>query len=377
MNEKALADLRRVTDIAGKWADEVDRIGRFPAEAVAAAKEVRLLGAAVPQRNGGLGYDLLQLCEICRSVGTRCGSSALILAMQYCMVLSIARLPAIPKWHEDFLARVAADQLLVASSTTELKTGGDIHSSHCALVAQDGKLLLEKNASVISYGLEADAILVTSRIEPDAAPTAQAITAFLKANYTLVKVSQWNALGMRGTCSDGFDFSGHSFPDQVLADSLAATSLASMTTSSHALWSAVWLGIASAGLEKAHRALRYSRNVDALVYQRRAVFADALSECYALRSFLRDMVLRLEHGSQVPIVETDSLKLYASSAASSIVEKCAKICGFAGYREDSPLSMGRLSRDVTSAQFMISNDRLRANIGASGSLYWPDLALEE
>lgn len=376
MNEKALAGVPSVSDVAGNWADEVDRLGRFPVETVAAARDARLLGAAVPQRNGGLGYDLLQLCETCRSVGTRCGSSALILAMHYCMILSIARLPAIPKWHEDFLARVAADQLLVASSTTELKTGGDIHTSQCALVAQDGKLLLEKSASVISYGVEADAILVTSRTGPDASPTDQAITAFLKADYTLVKVNQWNAMGMRGTCSDGFEFSGRSHPDQVLTDTLATASLASMTTASHALWSAVWLGIAGAGLEKAHRALRYSRNVDALVYQRRAVFADALSEYYALRAFLRDILMRLEQGGQVPLVETDALKLQASSAAGTIVEKCAKICGFAGYKEDSPLSISRLSRDITSAQFMISNDRLRANIGAYGSLYWPDLSLE-
>ena len=37
------------------------------------------------------------------------------------------------------------------------------------------------------------------------------------------------------------------------------------------------------------------------------------------------------------------------------------ICGMAGYKNDSPFSIGRHIRDLMSAPLMISNDRIELN----------------
>ena len=41
--------------------------------------------------------------------------------------------------------------------------------------------------------------------------------------------------------------------------------------------------------------------------------------------------------------------------------KALLICGIAGYREDSPYSLGRLLRDAYGAAVMVNNDRIIAN----------------
>ena len=90
-------------------------------------------------------------------------------------------------WHRDFMARIASEQLLLGSATTEAGIGGNLRNSICAVEVEGDRCRLEKDATVISYGEEADAILVTSRSHKDAAPSDQVMTVFLKGQYSLEK----------------------------------------------------------------------------------------------------------------------------------------------------------------------------------------------
>jgi acyl-CoA dehydrogenase len=57
-------------------------------------------------------------------------------------------------------------------------------------------------------------------------------------------------------------------------------------------------------------------------------------------------------------IAMNSLKVSASTMVVDIVQRALTICGMAGYREDSPYSMGRLLRDAHGAALMINNDRI-------------------
>ena len=63
---------------------------------------------------------------------------------------------------------------------------------------------LTKQAPVISYGEDADDILITCRRGPEAAPNEQVQVLVRRANCTLAALSGWDTLGFRGTCSSGF-----------------------------------------------------------------------------------------------------------------------------------------------------------------------------
>jgi acyl-CoA dehydrogenase len=55
------------------------------------------------------------------------------------------------------------------------------------------------------------------------------------------------------------------------------------------------------------------------------------------------------------------LKVEASELATATVLTAMRVCGLAGYRNDSPFAMGRFLRDILSSPIMINNDRILAS----------------
>ena len=59
ISEDLVQAARRIAaTVAGPAADAVDRDARFPHEAIAAMREARMLGAAVPRELGGRGATI-------------------------------------------------------------------------------------------------------------------------------------------------------------------------------------------------------------------------------------------------------------------------------------------------------------------------------
>ena len=50
----------------------VDNDSRFPAEAIAAARERRLMGVAVPREFGGEGASISEVADVCYALGRAC-----------------------------------------------------------------------------------------------------------------------------------------------------------------------------------------------------------------------------------------------------------------------------------------------------------------
>jgi acyl-CoA dehydrogenase len=201
-------DLRRSADlvarVAAVHAAAVDRNAAFPLEAFASIREEGLLGIMVPKALGGAGASLSDVVDICFRLGRACSSTAMIFAMHQIKVACIIRHRQSVGWHADFLRRVCREQLLLASSTTEGQSGGNLRVSAAPIERIGSRISLERKGTVLSYGAEADAIVTTARRSPDAAPSDQVIAVFLKSDYSLEPIMTWDTLGMRGTCSTGY-----------------------------------------------------------------------------------------------------------------------------------------------------------------------------
>ena len=62
-------------------------------------------------------------------------------------------------------------------------------------------------------------------------------------------------------------------------------------------------------------------------------------------------------------VAMNNLKTGSSQMAVQIINQCLLVCGLAGYKNDTPYSLGRHLRDAHSAALMVNNDRILANTG--------------
>ena len=86
---------------------------------MAALKDERLLGCAIPVDFGGEGASIAELADICYTLGKACASTAMIFAMHQTKLACVIRHGRGSEWMEGAMRRMAAEQLLMASSTTE------------------------------------------------------------------------------------------------------------------------------------------------------------------------------------------------------------------------------------------------------------------
>ena len=156
-----------------------------------------------------------------------------------------------PNFFRDYLSRLVREQWLIASVTSEQGTFGDTRSSVTAVERNGERFVLNKDATTISYGAHADALLVTCRRAPDAAASDQVLVLVEKADYQLKQTSNWNTLGMRGTCSPGFMLTSTGGVEQIVPGTYADSSAQTMVPYSHILWAALWQGIASSAVARA------------------------------------------------------------------------------------------------------------------------------
>ena len=360
-----------VSRTAAEHAEEVDRASRIPEEALRAMQAQGLMGLLVPGKLGGPGRSLAQVAGVCHALGQACGSSAMIYAMHQIQVACIVAHGAESDWHRALLNRLCSEQLLLGSVTSEEGTGGNILASVCAVEAVGEQAQLEKRATTISYGAHADALLITTRRNPNAAANDQVMVVALRGDYTLDKTSNWDALGMRGTCSEGFRLRFAGSQDQILPVPFADIAGQTMLPVSHLLWASVWLGIATEATNRARNFLRQqvrARGNVSMMAHRLARGVGLLQLMQArLSQTLRDYDAVFDAGTRaMPLgftADMNNLKTTISELCLEAVQHAFMVCGIHAYKNGSEFSLGRHLRDLMSAPVMINNDRMLESTG--------------
>ena len=363
-----------VAAAAAAEADDVDLKARFPKAAIDAARERKLLGAQIPVAFGGFGASIHDVTEMCYTLGRACASTAMIFAMHQTKVACLVRHGTGSHYHETLMRRVAAEQMLLASSTTEGQNGGNIRSSAAAVERSDAEISLVRSATVISYGAEADGIITIARRAGDAASSDQVLLAVTKDNYMLERIQGWETLGMRGTCSAGFELKIDGPAEMIFPEGYERIHTQTMTPVAHLCWSSAWAGIAAAAVERAQRFIRkaargasgqmppgaahFTAAKMSLAKLRATISANL--DSYAGREYDDRALSALDFQSSINLLKVEASELVVETAMSAM-----RACGLSGYRNDGEFSVGRHLRDALSAPLMINNERILANIATA------------
>ncbi len=375
VNQSQITDLIQksraiAAEIAAPNADDVDKNSRFPREAFVAAREAKLLSAAVPVELGGEGASMRDLASICGHFAHGCGASGMVMAMHYIQVACIVRHGLSSPDLRDYLCELSAQQRLIASVTSEVGTGGDTRASICAVGRENGCYHVEKDATTVSYGEHADDLLLTCRREAEAPNSDQVLVLHKKGDYELTRKGEWDTLGMRGTCSPPFLVTARGPEGHIVPGSFADSSAQTMVPYSHILWASVWHGIAADAVARAGTFVRAAaRKTPGTVPPTATRLAEVTVELQALRNnFMAaaadfDALPEGEEGREELsslrwALRMNNLKIAASEAAPKIVHHALQIIGISGYRNGTKFSVGRHYRDVLSASLMIGNDRI-------------------
>ncbi len=347
-------------------ADAVDREGRFPAEAVEALKAYGAFGLGVPTALGGGGAGTATLARMARDLGSACASTAMVFAMHHNQLACLVRHSGETPWLLAFQRKVAAEDLLLASVTSEEGTGGRLRTSLCHVEPLEGeRFALAKSGSTISYGAKADALLLTARARSDAEASDQVLVVLPRAAATLEAYRGWDALGLRGTESGAFRVSGEGDAAQILPVPFGQIAVETMVPNAHILWGSVWLGIAGDVVARCRAFIR------ARMRTRSQADDPALPRLAEMVGMLQDMDARLRRAiasydggtATRDSVEMVLMKTSLSETALRVADMGMRACGFSAYQNTSPYSLGRHLRDLYAAPLMIHNEAILADAG--------------
>lgn len=355
--------------IAARHASDVDAKGRFPSETIEALRQAKLLSAPVPEAFGGAGLNMLELCRLCATLSSACGSSGMVLAMHYIQVVCITRHHHNQPAMVNYMREMVEAQPVLASITSEVGTFGDTRSSICAVEVEGDRFVLNKQATTGSYCAHSDAILVTCRRNAEAPRNDQSLVLVRQSDAKLTQTTTWDTLGMRGTCSPGFNLESSGHADQILPAPYADIAAMTMVPYSHILWAALWWGIANDAFSKAAAFVRgEARKNPGTVPHTAQLLARLSVDLQAMKNNWQSVANEFDElhdqGQDEELLSMSwglkmvNLKIGASEAAPQIVHKALQIVGILGYKNDSPFSLGRQYRDVLSASLMISNERI-------------------
>ena len=363
-----LGAARRIgADVAGACADAVDREARFPYESIAALREERMLGAMVPGELGGRGATIAEISAVCETLGRYCASTAMIYAMHQIEVACLVRHGLSVPFFRRYLSELADREWLIASATSEVGVGGDLRRSACAVERDGDQFRIKKQAPVISYGAEADDILMTARRDPEAAPGDQVLVLVRKGDTELEPVGVWDTLGMRGTRSLGFTLETSGNIEQILPVPFGDIASQTMLPTSHVLWTSLWLGLTSDAVSRARAFVRAeARRAPGTTPPGALRLAETVAALGTMRATVHQGLADYDrHQNDLEVlaslafaIRMNNLKASTAAMAPEIVGRALGICGVSGYRNDSPYSVGRHLRDAHSAALMISNDRV-------------------
>jgi butyryl-CoA dehydrogenase len=329
-------------------AADLDRSPSYPADLVAKAAALGLMGLCVPEDYGGPGMDQIASVIVQEELARASAGFQTIVTVNNALVCA----PILRWGTEDqkrrYLRDLATGRRLGCYCLTEPTSGSDAMSLRTTATLRDGEWILSGTKVFVTNGVEADLCIVYARSED--APGARGVSAFLVEKTSPgIRVGRIEKkLGIKCSSTAEIVLEGCRVPaGNLLGERGQGGRIALSTLDGGRIGIAAQaLGIARACLEEAR----------AYALQRRQ-FGRPIAEFQAVRWTLADIATRLEAArlltyraaalldeGRTCTREAAMAKLAASETAMFAAHRAVQVFGGYGYIEDYPVE--RYFRDA-------------------------------
>jgi len=329
-------------------ASQVDETDEFPATEIRKIAELGLMGLTIPEKYGGGGKGLVDLCIAVEELTRASAAIAAYLRIS----LSLAIVPVImygtDKQKQQYLPPHASGQKLACFALTEAGAGSDPASIETTATRRKDGYVINGNKLFISIGDRAEIIVVFATV--DKSLERRGITTFVMDRDTsgLSVGKREDKMGMHGLSSTELIFQDCFIPDenrigeegQGLRIALDALDVSRVTVGAEAV------GISRAAFEAA---TNYAKE--------RQQFGQPIADFQAIQWMLADMATQIDaarlltyRAAQLSdrglpfIKEAAMAKVFASEVSGFVTSKALQIHGGYGYTRDYPLE--RYFRDA-------------------------------
>ncbi len=332
-------------------AKELDETGHFPRDLFAKAAELGLTGIAVPESDGGAGFDHIAYTIVIEEVSRCCASTGVILSVQNSLYGAPVQHYGTPEQKAKFLAPYARGEKIGCFALTEPQAGSNASALQTKAVRNGDAYVINGTKAWITCGGAADAVVVFVNTDPSKGE--KGITTLIVERGTPgFKVGkEEKKLGISATACSELIFSDCAVPiANRLGNEGEGYKVALSTLDGGRIGIAAQAtGIAQGAFEAA---LRYA--------QERVAFGGTISQFQAIQFMLADMATELDAARLLNrkaawkqdtgarfSMDAAIAKLFASEMATRVTHKAIQIHGGNGYSREYPVERNYRDARIT------------------------------
>jgi butyryl-CoA dehydrogenase len=332
-------------------ARELDETGHFPRDLFSKAAELGLTGVAIPENEGGAGFDHISYSIVIEEISRCCASTGVILSVQNSLYCYPIHRYGTEEQKQKFLLPFARGDKIGCYALTEPQAGSNAAALQTKAVRNGDHYVLNGTKAWITNGGAADAAIVYVNTEP--AKGEKGITAVIVEKGTPgFKVGkEEKKLGISATACSELIFSDCEIPvaNRIGSEGEGYKVALSTLDGGRIGIAAQATGIAQGAFEAA---LKYSRERLAFghpIAEFQAIqfmLADMATEIDAARLLIRKAAWKQDTGARFSM-DASMAKLFASEMATSVAHKAIQIHGGNGYSREYPVERNYRDARIT------------------------------
>ena len=340
-----------LAEVVGPLAEEIDRTGVYPNQAIQALSAAGLLGLISATEVGGLGQGQRAAADVVEQLARHCGSTAMVVMMHYSAVAVIEALGP-----EAVRRDVAGGRALASLAFSEAGSRSHFWAPvSTATAAADGVFLDARKSWVTSAG-EADLYVWSS--QPLAADGPSTLWLVPADAPGLELGPPFDGLGLRGNCSRPVTANGTWVPSAAMLgtdgsgfDTMLGVVLPCFQVLS-AAFSAGTMDVATTKAAAHATATRFEHLDQSLAENPvvRASVARMRIRTDSTRTLLSDTLTAIETGRDDTMLRVLEVKAAASEAAMEVTDLAMRVCGGAAFRKE--IGVERHFRDARASSVM-------------------------
>jgi butyryl-CoA dehydrogenase len=332
-------------------AKELDETGRFPRDLFKKAAELGLTGVALPDSEGGAGFDHIAYSIVIEEVSRCCASTGVILSVQNSLYCDPVHRYGTDEQKKRLLIPFARGEKIGCYALTEPQAGSNAAALQTKAVKKGDSYVINGTKAWITNGGAADAAIVYVNTEP--AKGEKGITAIVVEKGTPgFKVGkEEKKLGINATACSELVFTDCNVPaaNRIGNEGEGYKVALSTLDGGRIGIAAQATGIAQGAFEAA---LAYSKERLAFghpIAQFQAIqfmLADMATELDAARLLIRKAAWKQDTGARFSM-DAASAKLFASEMATRVTHKAIQIHGGNGYSREYPVERNYRDARIT------------------------------
>jgi butyryl-CoA dehydrogenase len=329
-------------------ARELDETGHFPRDLFAKAAELGLTGVALPENEGGAGFDHISYTIVIEEISRCCASTGVILSVQNSLYCDPIHRYGTSEQRRKFLLPFARGEKIGCYALTEPQAGSNAAALQTKAVKCGDKYVVNGTKAWITNGGAADAAIVYVNTDP--AKGEKGITALVVEKGTAgFKVGkEEKKLGISATACSELIFTDCEVPesnrigDEGEGYKVALSTLDGGRIGIAAQAAGIAQGAFEAALEYSQERLAFGHPI-AQFQAIQFMLADMATEIDAARLLVRKAAWKQDTGARFS-QDAAMAKLFASEMATRVAHKAIQIHGGNGYSREYPVE--RAYRDA-------------------------------